>query len=106
MDVWRIDLDHGGALNGMLAMLDAHEKSRAARFLSGSLARRFIVAHAATRCILSVYNGIHAEDLKFEYNSYGKPSVANNGGPPFILSHSHDLALCAVARSGELGVDV
>lgn len=106
MDVWRIDLDHGGALNGMLAMLDAQEKSRAARFLSGSLARRFIVAHAATRCILSVYNGMHAEDLKFEYNSYGKPSVANNGGPPFNLSHSHDLALCAVARSGELGVDV
>jgi 4'-phosphopantetheinyl transferase len=106
MDVWRIDLDRSCALNGLLAILDEQEKRRAASFLSDSLARRFIVAHAATRCILSTYNGLPPEDLKFEYNIYGKPALANNGGPPFNLSHSHDLALCAVARSGELGVDI
>ena len=104
MDIWQISLDHAGELGALRELLDPREKARADRFLSGSVARRFIVSHAAVRRILSACTGQQAEDLEFEFNAHGKPALRN--GPSFSLSHSGDLALCAVAASGELGVDV
>lgn len=106
MDVWQIDLEHAGELDAFLEVLDEQEKDRAARFRFESHARRFIVAHAATRFILSSYCGIRAADLVFEFNAYGKPFLANDGAPLFSLSHSDGTALCGVAEEGEIGVDI
>lgn len=106
MDVWQIDLGHGGALDVFLDMLDDEEKSRAGRFRFERHFRCFVLAHAATRSILSLYTGGRAADLVFAQNAYGKPFLANGDGPVFSLSHSGAIALCSVAGAGEIGVDV
>ncbi|MDX8400960.1 MAG: 4'-phosphopantetheinyl transferase superfamily protein [Gallionellaceae bacterium] len=106
MDVWRIDLEHSGVLDVFMTVLDEQEKIRADRFRFEKHFRRFVIAHAATRSILSAYCGIRAAELIFEYNAYGKPFIANHGGPSFNLSHSDGVALCSVSSGGEIGVDI
>lgn len=87
-------------------MLDADEQARANRFLFAKHRRRFIVAHAAVRRILASRVGVGPGELQFTGNSHGKPFLKNVGAPVFSLSHSHEMALCAVASDGELGVDI
>lgn len=106
MDVWQIDLEHAGRLDAFLEVLDKQEKDRANKFRFENHARHFIVAHAATRFVLSSYCGIRAADLFFERNAYGKPFLVKRGAPLFSLSHSGAIAMCAVAQTGEIGVDI
>lgn len=106
MDVWQIDLAYAGALDAFLDVLDEQEKNRAGRLRFAQHARRFVLAHAGARVVLSSYCGMGPAELAFAYSAYGKPSVANHAGLVFNLSHSGDMALCAVAGSGEIGVDV
>lgn len=87
-------------------MLDADEQARADRFRFAEHRRRFIVAHAAVRRILARRLGVAPGELQFATNSHGKPFLTSHDGPVFSLSHSHELALCAVSAAGELGVDV
>lgn len=90
----------------LLAVLDEREKNQAGRFRHAHLARRYIVAHAATRFILAEYVRMPAQRICFAYNDYGKPFIVNDGGLFFNISHSDDMALCAVASGAEIGVDI
>ena len=102
------------------------ERERADRFLRDDLRRRFVVAHAALRAILGRYLGIEPGDVQFCYGPKGKPQLAelriSDFGlriPPaqsafrnphsairFNLAHSGELAVVAISRGGEIGVDV
>ncbi|NOT46212.1 MAG: 4'-phosphopantetheinyl transferase superfamily protein, partial [Acidobacteria bacterium] len=47
------------------------------------------------------------ESICFSYNYYGKPSLPNEKFPiQFNVTHSRDLALIAVAREQQVGIDV
>ena len=108
--VWRIALDVPVRyVQALSPLLSPDETTRAERFLLEVVRSRFIVAHGATRRILSRYLHTEPEAIRFTTSARGKPAVvATDGAPPvrFSLSHSEDLALCAVARDRELGVDI
>jgi 4'-phosphopantetheinyl transferase len=93
------------------AVLSGRERERAARLLSGRHRRRYVVCRAALRQILAARLGVDARALCFELGRHGKPSLRGEG-PPFNLSHSHELALIAVlagapgAGERSVGVDV
>ncbi len=88
-------------------VLSADEQARASRFHFEKDARRFIVARGSVRSILGAYTQSRAEDLRFSYSAEGKPSLQRPvSDVRFNLSHSRDLALLAVARGRDLGVDV
>lgn len=107
MHVWRIRLDQQLAVMCLLwEMLSDDERARAAQFRFARDRDRFIVAHAALRSILSGYLGIAPSSVRFRTSAYGKPAI---DGTPFLrfnLSHSGDLALCAIAGEREVGVDI
>ncbi len=87
--------------------LSSDELARAARFHFERDRTRFSVARAALREILAHYLGTSPAEIAFVYGDHGKPALAPPYGDlRFNLSHSHDLALCAVARGSEVGVDV
>ena len=49
------------------------------------------------------------EQLRFNYNSWGKPSLSEQQGglgPRFNVSHSHELALYGFTRNREIGLDI
>ena len=108
--VWRVQLEqfssHARALRSVLA---DDELARASRFSFEIDRRQFMAARGILRAILSQYVHIPPGELRFHYNQYGKPFLAPQLNPyrlNFNLSHSGGLALYAITRNMEIGVDV
>ncbi len=90
-------------------LLSLNEQERAARFKFEDDRRRYIVAHAALRLLLSQYANVFASDLNFFTSANGKPFLVvapAAANIQFNLSHSHEVALIAVTQGREVGVDV
>jgi 4'-phosphopantetheinyl transferase len=108
--VWRIQLNRNASqLQSLLHILAEDERDRAERFHFERDRERFIVAHGALRSVLSRYLNLEASRLSFSYSSYGKPALAQGTGDDelrFNMSHSDRLALIAITRGREIGVDV
>lgn len=105
--VWRISLeDNDDLLERFRQTLDADEADRAGRFRFEKLQRHFVIEHGFLRDVLARYSQVSPGELKFSYNAYGKPVLSGGGDLRFNMSHSHELAVVAVARDAELGVDV
>jgi len=91
------------------ASLSPDERARAERFRFDIHRDRFIVARALLREILGALLGVAARRLAFDYSARGKPSLARPFAAEdlrFNLSHADGLALYAIARGREVGVDV
>jgi 4'-phosphopantetheinyl transferase len=108
--VWRVTLvQPASTLESFLGLLSSDEELRAESFYFQKDRDRFIVAHGAMRTILSQYLNVPPERLRFCYGPYGKPALAEGSGGGalrFNMSHSHELALCAITREREVGVDL
>lgn len=108
--VWRASLDlTASRIQSLERTLSPDECGRAGRFHFERDRRRFIVAHGLLRAILARYLGTEPGQLQFRYDPHGKPALAvdsGGGGLRFNLSHSHRVALYAVARGREVGIDV
>ena len=104
--IWRIDLEQPDAILGALEdLLAEDEKARARRFRFVRDRRRFTVARAALRQIVAGCLGVDPHSVGFSTGPYGKPRLTE-GNLRFNVSHSGGLALVAVARNRELGVDI
>ena len=107
--VWRVDLDLPPAtLDRLARLLDEDERARADRLRVVDARRRFVGARAALRDVLARYLGAAPEALRFAYGEKGKPALSApaTSALRFNVSHSHALALCAVTRAGEVGIDI
>jgi 4'-phosphopantetheinyl transferase len=108
--VWRASLDQPAwRLRELAQTLSADEQARAGRFRFEQDRRRFTASHGILRAILGRYLGVKPEQLRFQAGPHGKPSLAktlNESGLSFNMSHSHILAVFAVTRDREVGVDV
>lgn len=106
--VWKIYLKSPG-LCDKREILSVDERVRASRFRFHTDSDRFIAARSSLRIILARYLQIQPAGLKFGQNAFGKPHLAGGQdqlGLRFNISHSHDMALLAVARNRDVGVDV
>jgi 4'-phosphopantetheinyl transferase len=106
--VWRARLDTPWSWTFDEA-LSLDDRARADRFRFDSDRRRFCVARASLRLILARYLKTKPGRLQIETGDYGKPMFADHKasqGLRFNLSHSHQLALIAITRDREVGVDV
>lgn len=108
--VWRAELDHPSArMLHLMQTLSDDERARAARFHFERDRRRFVVRRAAVRVILGRYLGIKPDEVRFDYGPHGRPHLAEDlggGALQFSLTHSHELALCAVAENRTVGIDL
>ena len=108
--VWRVRLDAPlDVVTDLVALLSDEEKAKLGQGLGGEAGRHFVESHGALRRILSWYLNSRPEQLCFVADARGKPYLASPAGPPaihFNLSHSGALALCAVTRGRDVGVDV
>lgn len=105
--VWRIGLEQqDDLLERFRGTLEPEELDRASRFRFERLQRHFVVSRGFLRNVLARYMEVRPQDLRFVYNDYGKPSLAGQQSLRFNMSHSHEVALVAVACDAALGVDV
>ncbi len=108
LHIWRVSLEVPWSWNFDEA-LSLDDRMRADRFRFESDRRRFCVARASLRLILGRYLKAKPGRLQFDFGDYGKPFLAErktSQGIRFNLSHSHRLALIAIARDREVGVDI
>lgn len=103
VEVWQAHLAQPPELVQRLeSTLADDERERAARLTS---APRWIVARAALRIVLAGSLPLHPSDLELATGPHGKPEIP--GSPlRFNLSHSGDLAVIALSRDAEVGIDV
>ena len=110
IQVWRMNPDRPAPeIHEMQDVLSEDEHARAARFVFDRHRARFIAGRATLRRILGRYVGLAPERLEFGYGSRDKPFLKNGSDGDavrFNLSHTGELALLAVVRAREIGVDV
>jgi 4'-phosphopantetheinyl transferase len=108
--VWRAPLTHDGdRLERLRGTLAPDECERAARFHFERDRRHFIAARGLLREILSRYLGLSPNRFRFGYTAYGKPHLADErtgAALRFNVSHAGELALYAISRERELGIDI
>ncbi|HEV2669469.1 MAG TPA: 4'-phosphopantetheinyl transferase superfamily protein [Gemmatimonadales bacterium] len=90
------------------ATLSADERARSGRLRFAADRRRFIVARGSLRQLLGRCLDTAPGGIRFAYNAFGKPALSPECGSrlTFNLSHSADLALIAIARDRDVGVDL
>ncbi len=86
--------------------LSEDERERAARFVFERDRRRFTVARGALRAILGRCLGVDPAAVPLRTAAKGKPEIGERSDLRFSVSHSEELALYALARGREVGIDV
>ncbi len=106
--IWRVSLaGTATSVEQARAMLSQEERDRAARFRFPRDEERFIIAHGRLRSVLGRYLGAAAQEVRFRNGPKGKPSLADPVSDiRFNLAHSGELALFAVTRGNDVGVDI
>jgi 4'-phosphopantetheinyl transferase len=108
--VWCASLDQEALqLQNLKCTLTTDELSRAERFYFQRDREHFIVARGLLRAILSLYLETAPDQVRFSYGPRGKPALAITSGKDrlcFNLSHAGGLALYAVAKGREVGIDL
>ena len=108
--VWRVPLNQNPArIPELKEVLSPDERARAERFRFDKDRNQFIESRATLRLLLSQYPNVSPKGLTFSKAAYGKPALArglSNSGLRFNLSRRDGLALVAVTRNREIGVDV
>lgn len=108
--VWKSWLNHPpDRVLSLRELLSADEKEKADRFYFQRDRDRYTVGRGMLRIILGLYLRSDPVALAFSYNSYGKPSLdgaEGRTGYRFNVSHSDVLAVYAVTRDREIGIDV
>jgi 4'-phosphopantetheinyl transferase len=121
--IWRVPLNQSSERTlRLLQVLSVDERAKAERFHFDKDRNQFVQARAALRFILSEYlndstnsftnapgSFANPRTLEFSYGLQGKPALANryaDSSLRFNLSRREGLALVAVTRGREIGVDV
>ena len=108
--VWHASLDLPvSQIQRLEHTLSAEERRRAERYRFQKDRERFVAARGLLRTILGRYLKTEPGRLRFCYNAYGKPELAEemgNGTHCFNVSHAHEYALYAVTYGRAVGVDI
>lgn len=110
--IWRAALDHRALDIPQFeqVLLSKDERVRAARLRFTRDRRRYIAGRGILRLILGSYLGCRPAELAFSYGKNGKPVLAGPGESApalfFNVTHSEALALYAITRVGDVGIDV
>ncbi|MFG2903923.1 4'-phosphopantetheinyl transferase family protein [Kitasatospora sp. NPDC048286] len=107
VEVWTVPLGAapGPVPSALGALLDDEERARACRLPDPLRRSRFVTAHAALRTVVGARVGRPPEAVRFTRGPNGKPELADGKGLFVSLSHSHGIALVALAER-PVGVDV
>jgi 4'-phosphopantetheinyl transferase len=95
-----------GALPEELAatLVTAEDRQRLDAQVHARRRTEYLMGRALLRYALERVTGRAAASFRIRGRPDGKPEC--EGGPPISLSHSGELAICAVAQCGAIGIDV
>ncbi len=107
VQVWLIPLgieaSHG---EQCLQLLSRDEQVNASRLKFSRHRNRYIAARAMLRVLLGADVGVSPETIAFAYGPHGKPILASHPAVNFNLAHTRELAILAISRTHQVGVDI
>lgn len=110
VDIWRVKTQiEADQLALYENVLPAAQRSRAARLKILEKRRQYIIAHGLTRRILGRALRVAPEAVEFSRGPKGKPYLGGafaDRGIQFNMTHTSHLALVAVTRDREVGIDI
>lgn len=112
LHIWSTDLEHAARIDvadvDRLNVLSHEELERARRVIRPHARRRWLQARAFLRSLLASYLEQDPRQLVFSTHGRGKPVLTERGNRMlhFSLSHSGQLAVCALSRMCAVGIDV
>lgn len=108
--IWRVWLNQNTlCIESLSKTLDSNERQRANKYHFEKDREHFIAARGMLKIILSRYVSDLPDQIRFSYNRYGKPALnigTNDNSLRFNAAHSQELALYAVTRGREVGLDI
>ena len=107
--IWRVFLNIAPSwVQSLSNVLSTDERERAERLRFQRDRQDFIVTRALLRILVGRYLRREPDQVQFSYGTYGKPSLAGESDQAlrFNLSHSQGLALYAITRGRQIGIDV
>lgn len=108
--VWRAKLDSMASnVQTLVQILSSDEQARAGQFRFQQDRSHYIIARGILRSILGRYLYSDPHILKFSYSQQGKPTLVQDQESDrlfFNVTHSHGMALYALARSPGIGIDL
>ena len=108
LHIWKIPLDNCTDISGCYEILNNEEKNKAESLETFNKHIKYIICRSSIKKILGYYLNIDPRNIIFEYNNYGKPALCNTCvNINFNVSHSSDLALCAITPIDiNIGIDL
>ena len=103
--VYQIRLDRDGVEASAMNCLADEEKARADRFCFDRDRRRYIACRSYLRKLLAQYVGCGPLDITLAFGRRGKPYLVG-AALGFNVSHSEELAVIALTREPNIGVDI
>lgn len=100
---------HEARIKHLYPLLSAAEKERSERFKFYKHRKAFIASHGFMHSALAGYLDIEASEIEFEHTQQGKPFLIesqNRENIQFNLSHSNNMAILAVCKQHEVGIDI
>ena len=112
--IWGVSLHQSSPCLEMLSQfLSQEERTRTERFHFDRDRRRFIVSQGYLRILLGRYLDMRPKQIEFFRGARGKPDLKTSktvhpeaAKLRFNLSHSHELAVYAVTKGREIGIDI
>ncbi|MBX2998052.1 MAG: 4'-phosphopantetheinyl transferase superfamily protein [Caldilineaceae bacterium] len=110
VSIWLCSLERLAAQADAYApFLNTEERRRADRFHCARDRHRFVIGRAVLRLILGEVVGELPTQIMLGYGAYGKPYLLNQPASEdlrFNLAHAAGVAIYAVARGREVGIDL
>jgi 4'-phosphopantetheinyl transferase len=106
--VWAVQLVAPDiAVERCSAILSPDERARAQRFVFERHRRAYALSRGILRVLLGRYISLQPADIQFSYGSKGKPYLLEFARQiRFNCSHSDGMALYAMTRHCDLGIDI
>ena len=107
VDIWLTSTElEEERVRGYAKSLTETELGRARKFKSATKYREYVITRGLLRELLHKVADLDLAGVDFSYGAHDKPCLAGRADIVFNVSHSHGLALVALAAGGRLGVDL
>lgn len=98
--------DYHDDISKVFSLLSSEEHIKANSFVFEQLRRRYVLAHAILRILISRYLSISPGSISFSYTFYGKPFCQNYRNFHFNMSHSGNYVAYIFSFNHEVGIDI
>ena len=87
-----------------LELVSQHELAHQETFTSARRQQEYLCGRALLRLMLEHWTGVPAKSHRFAKTESGKPLCVD--GPAVSITHSSGIVACAIADSGDIGIDL